>query len=134
MKKDIYVCEVCSKDFVCAQEIYRQGFLGNDLVCTQPVLGATPNWQKTTDYEIVRKDKEKSLPTEPSPTPNCSICEWIMYEIRPDETVPDNFSYEHGVCKSQGNQDSDECYNSNECKRLFSAKDLPTCEPPTEGK
>ena len=65
------------------------------------------------------------------PTPNCSICEW-----KRDNSFKDLFGIErkNHACSAQADWELSEVYNSPECKRLFLARDLPTCEPPAEKK
>jgi hypothetical protein len=127
MKKDMCVCKICNDT---PSGCYSEGADKEPDSCVYKT-GYRQNWQKTTDYEIVRKLENSSLCMQeddktPDLPPNCSICEW-----RCDNSFKDLFKIErkNHVCSAQADWELSEVYNSPECKRLFLARDLQTYAP-----
>lgn len=103
MKKDVYVCDECDTDLACVVEHLKGGIVPTGCMFTK--CRVPPNWQKTTEYEIVRKHEPTkttdiastieehykkahvAAPRPPDPPPKREVCEDVKFPFVIDSFI-----------------------------------------------
>ena len=130
MKCQVLKCNDCFHDESC--------FYANTIDDGPPQMPCSPSWQKTDEYEIVKKEKlfpggqvvsktidiSEKIKAEIGIVPNCALCRWKVEQMLPD---PDNpqINEMYFYCSGQGLADADDVYGNENCIALYEPKPEP---------